>query len=52
MMVRFHFSQEAVSCSAFLQDYLEIFNSGSDGITIGLVKFKENCGKVGGSIVG
>ena len=46
MMVRFHFNQESVSCSEFLQDHLEILNSGCDGISIGLSKFKELCGKV------
>ncbi|CAB4009949.1 Hypothetical predicted protein, partial [Paramuricea clavata] len=45
MMVRFHFNQEIASCSEFLQDHLETLNSGSDGISIGLAKFKENCGK-------
>lgn len=46
MMVRFHFSHEAVSCSDFLQDHLETLKSGSDAISIGLMKFKElgkNC---------
>lgn len=47
MMVRFHFSQEVASCSEFLQDHLEILNSGADGISIGVAKFKELCGKVG-----
>lgn len=50
MMVRFHFNQETIFCSEFLQDHLEILNSGSDGISIGLLKFKEICGKVGGRI--
>ena len=50
MMVRFHFSHEIASCSVFLQDHLEILNSGCDAISIGLAKFKENCGKVGGRI--
>ena len=45
-MVRFHFSQETASCSEFLQDHLEILNAGSDEISIGLMKFKEVCGKV------
>ena len=46
MMVRFHFNQEIASCSEFLQDHLEILNTGSDAISIGLAKFRENCGKV------
>ena len=45
MMVRFHFSHETVACSDFLQDQLEILNSGVDTIAIGLTKFKE-LGKV------